>query len=634
LKKTYIREQSIIVSVIFMKKLFVLFIFGIFALVLSAPVLAQAQATNNATGENILETRAGTLPDSPFYGLKRFGEGIQTFFTFDQVEKAKLKYKLAQLRLAEVDAMARLDKTQLAENALKDYEAELNETANDEKKLSAEGRNTTELADIVGNNTYRHILVLQKVYNKVPDSAKTAIRKVIEKSMEKHEKISERIAGNNTVNITITIGNETVTREVPAAFAKKFMEMAGEVRDKTGEELEMEDSEDLKEKIAENTGIAKEKVLKEISDAKKKLAKIESLNLTGANRQTLDSIIGEAKAYLNNSEILFNQEKYGEAYRRALIAEKMLNVAKKVYENSENNNSGEEGNRENNGEEALIDKEKSQEQIDDAVSQITEAEQKLASVNASHPAANKLLNQAREHLGKAEQAFNNTKYGEAFGQATAAEMLARNAERMITIKVKCTEIKCIRDPCPGEHISDSAGCVNCASPCRKVSQNKTGACIQVITPAISPEGICKEFPTPCDVPESWEKVEKCPINYTNNTTVIKSQTEVIKTSSKCPGSALDIISSKATSTGLQIVVQNVGPYILSNFKVIGKKADNTLYENTAAAATTSIPVNSSAIITLPDITSSTGCPFSTLRVSAASCPGVSIEIDNSSRNIC
>jgi len=39
---------------------------------------------------------------------------------------------------------------------------------------------------------------------------------------------------------------------------------------------------------------------------------------------------------------------------------------------------------------------------------------------------------------------------------------------------------------------------------------QTPACIQVITPAISPEGICKNFPTPCDVPTDWKKVEKCP----------------------------------------------------------------------------------------------------------------------------
>ena len=118
------------------------------------------------------------------------------------------------------------------------------------------------------------------------------------------------------------------------------------------------------------------------------------------------------------------------------------------------------------------------------------------------------------------------------------------------------------------------------------------------------------------------------------TTVIKSQTTATEGSSKCPGAALDIISSKATGTSLQVAVQNVGQYVISNFTVIGKKADNSLYTNTTAAATTSIAVGSSALITLPDINSGNGCPFSMLRVTAASCPGVSIEIDNSSRSIC
>lgn len=35
-------------------------------------------------------------------------------------------------------------------------------------------------------------------------------------------------------------------------------------------------------------------------------------------------------------------------------------------------------------------------------------------------------------------------------------------------------------------------------------------CIQVITPARNPQtGECKEFPTPCDVPEEWEEVGSC-----------------------------------------------------------------------------------------------------------------------------
>lgn len=37
-------------------------------------------------------------------------------------------------------------------------------------------------------------------------------------------------------------------------------------------------------------------------------------------------------------------------------------------------------------------------------------------------------------------------------------------------------------------------------------------CIQVITPAVnSANGECKEFPTPCDIPNGWETVDACPV---------------------------------------------------------------------------------------------------------------------------
>ncbi len=117
------------------------------------------------------------------------------------------------------------------------------------------------------------------------------------------------------------------------------------------------------------------------------------------------------------------------------------------------------------------------------------------------------------------------------------------------------------------------------------------------------------------------------------TTVIKTQTTATETTSKaCTGAALNIISSSATSS-LQIAVENLGPNAMSNFTVTAKRADNSLYSNTTAAATLSIAKGSSAIITIHDINSTSGCPLSELTVSAGNCP-VSIKIDNATRSIC
>ncbi len=56
----------------------------------------------------------------------------------------------------------------------------------------------------------------------------------------------------------------------------------------------------------------------------------------------------------------------------------------------------------------------------------------------------------------------------------------------------------------------------------RIKKEKPQFCIQVITPAFDPEtGECKEFPTPCDVPEGWEKIGSCRIS--SNQTIDKPE---------------------------------------------------------------------------------------------------------------
>jgi hypothetical protein len=68
--------------------------------------------------------------------------------------------------------------------------------------------------------------------------------------------------------------------------------------------------------------------------------------------------------------------------------------------------------------------------------------------------------------------------------------------RCIGVKVKCIEGKCQIQP------------VTPQLPL--IPQKPKASCIQVVTPAISPTGECKEFPSPCDIPKGWKKVAKCP----------------------------------------------------------------------------------------------------------------------------
>ncbi len=52
---------------------------------------------------------------------------------------------------------------------------------------------------------------------------------------------------------------------------------------------------------------------------------------------------------------------------------------------------------------------------------------------------------------------------------------------------------------------------------KRLEKKEDSMCIQVIQPAINREtGQCKEFPTPCDVPSGWEKIDSCENMTANN----------------------------------------------------------------------------------------------------------------------
>jgi len=56
--------------------------------------------------------------------------------------------------------------------------------------------------------------------------------------------------------------------------------------------------------------------------------------------------------------------------------------------------------------------------------------------------------------------------------------------------------------------STKSGVIDYRSGKPKLDNNKV--CIEVITPAKnSNTGECKDFPTPCDVPEGWQKIKSC-----------------------------------------------------------------------------------------------------------------------------
>ena len=74
-------------------------------------LITSASAETAIAQDVIPESETGATPDQPLaYGLKRFGENVKLFFTFNQVAKAKLELALARNRLLEARTMIKAEK--------------------------------------------------------------------------------------------------------------------------------------------------------------------------------------------------------------------------------------------------------------------------------------------------------------------------------------------------------------------------------------------------------------------------------------------------------------------------------------------------------------------------------------------
>jgi len=158
----------------------------------------------------------GLLPDSPFYFLKGWAEGIGTFFTFGDVAKAERFINLSEKRLAEADALVAKGKPEIAEKAAGWYQDQLGKALAKASEAKAKGLDTDEVLTKVAEATLKHQEVLAEVYEKVPEQAKEAIGHAIEASMRGHEEALKAISGQKREEIKEKI--EEKRQEVEQKF--------------------------------------------------------------------------------------------------------------------------------------------------------------------------------------------------------------------------------------------------------------------------------------------------------------------------------------------------------------------------------------------------------------------------------
>lgn len=160
------------------------------AIAVSMPFMALAQTTTPATTTPTVP--AVTLPDPGlvpgdfFYFLDRWGEGINSFFTFNPESKARLALKHAEERASEVHAVLKkkgADAPEVAQ-ARQDFESEMNLAATIVADQKAKGTDVSLFAKDINDEFDLSKDMLKEAYRGYHDSLHEAEKGLREKLKE------------------------------------------------------------------------------------------------------------------------------------------------------------------------------------------------------------------------------------------------------------------------------------------------------------------------------------------------------------------------------------------------------------------------------------------------------------------
>lgn len=171
--------------------------------------IALAQETATTTSDVVVDITADdlgisepkVLPDSPWYGLKKFWEGIRDTFTFNPIIKAENSLTRASERLIEMQALVDEGKIENADKVIANYEKHIDKIKERIDKLSDIHSDQAEkFLDKFAEYQIKHRLILEKIEESsltpedianAKEKALTILGEVLAKT--DNEKLQERL---------------------------------------------------------------------------------------------------------------------------------------------------------------------------------------------------------------------------------------------------------------------------------------------------------------------------------------------------------------------------------------------------------------------------------------------------------
>jgi len=162
-------------------------------------VIVAIVLTLSAIGGGTVYAAQASLPGDALYSIKLSTEQARMMLPGDDAARAERALNFAERRVGEIEALAEKERVQDLDLAVEKYDYALNMTLARIERAGNRGLAIGNITARVAEATTRHLLVLDEVWDMVPDEAKAAIAHARNVSETGYFHAMEALAKNNTV---------------------------------------------------------------------------------------------------------------------------------------------------------------------------------------------------------------------------------------------------------------------------------------------------------------------------------------------------------------------------------------------------------------------------------------------------
>jgi hypothetical protein len=391
----------------------------------------------------------GLLPTSPFYFLKEWGRGIKMFFTFDPIKKSELELKISDEKIAELAAIVEKEpqNEKAIEKALSNYQKSRERLSKRLASLkeTSQNPNVDRLLDKVVEQEVRHIEVFDAMGGFVtiprdvptgpaklaaekdnPEKFAQRVKSAIEKLPERELKSLRAIEVIDRLSENLKSETAVPLVKIREEYSQKLVEEIGKLSEGVGAEIKPQISETIK--ALPGDPVKHLMILEELE---------QNANLRGIEKKDIrrGMVIAKPGVISSTKEALIEEISSKEDIKQK--AEEQIKKAEeakaKLYQELQNI-PGEIAIGVTSDGSVVVERKRLGGGMQDLETLGSGEVAIVIKCTSTQPRRCwGYVEQMDNNLEKAKKAFEEGKYGEAFGLAVSAQSLAENGLRILLV---------------------------------------------------------------------------------------------------------------------------------------------------------------------------------------------------------